>query len=62
EIEDEEIPLGAMEELIMDEPIPLGSALPQTGEIDPRAYYGLGSIISMVGLAMKKWRRFNPFR
>ncbi|OJV63019.1 MAG: hypothetical protein BGO41_09955 [Clostridiales bacterium 38-18] len=42
------------EEVIIDESTPLGSALPQTGQLPPELYYGIGSIISAAGIIIKR--------
>jgi hypothetical protein len=42
------------EELVLDEIVPLGDALPQTGQLPPELYYGLGSVISLAGLAVRR--------
>ncbi len=69
-VTEEQIPLGAAivnfdeilpeviptadEELVLDEQVPLADALPQTGQLPMELYYGLGSIISLAGFAIRK--------
>ncbi len=61
----EEVPLGEAtteptteptteEEVIVDEGTPLGEALPQTGQLPPELYYGIGSIITAAGVFLKR--------
>ncbi|HAS73270.1 MAG TPA: hypothetical protein DCS67_03910 [Clostridiales bacterium UBA8960] len=45
------------EEIVLEEDVPLGSALPQTGQLPAEVYYGVGSVISLFGLTLK--RRFK---
>ncbi len=57
---EEETPLGAPvvpeEEIVLTEPIPL-APLPQTGQLPAELFYGLGSVISMIGIAFRKsWK------
>jgi len=57
---EEETPLGAPvvpeEEIVLTEPIPL-APLPQTGQLPVELFYGLGSVISMIGIAFRKsWK------
>lgn len=61
EITTEETPLGEAttestteEEVIVDEGTPLGEALPQTGQLPPELFYGIGSIVTAAGVFMKR--------
>jgi len=60
-IEEEEVPLGVPEipdeELVLEEEIPLGDALPQTGQLPAELFYGFGSLISLIGVAFRKGRK-----
>jgi hypothetical protein len=38
----------------LDEPIPLGSGLPQTGQLPAGAFYGAGSLLGLIGVGLKK--------
>ena len=38
----------------LDEEIPLAEALPKTGQASPELFYGIGSLISAVGIFLKK--------
>ena len=58
---DEFIPEGFNFDLIFDEPeelteeeTPLGAALPQTGQLPAGLFYGLGGLISSLGVFLKK--------
>ena len=42
------------EELIVEEEVPLGDALPQTGQLPAALFYGLGSLLSAVGVYVRK--------
>ena len=42
------------EELVLDEEVPLADALPQTGQLPMELYYGIGSVISLMGFAIRK--------
>jgi hypothetical protein len=42
------------EEIVLEEDVPLGSALPQTGQLPAEVYYGVGSVISLFGLTLKR--------
>ncbi len=43
------------EEIVLDEPIPEApAALPQTGELPPSLFYGLGSLLSLMGVTLKR--------
>ncbi len=57
-ITEEEPPLGEAtteaEEVIVDEGTPLGEALPQTGQLPPELYYGIGSIVTAAGVFLKR--------
>lgn len=41
-------------EIEIDEPTPLGSALPQTGQLPAELFYGIGGLITAAGAFMKK--------
>jgi len=42
------------EEIVVEEEVPLGDALPQTGQVAPELFYGVGSILSLVGIGLRK--------
>lgn len=42
------------EAVILDEVTPLADALPQTGQASPELFYGLGGVVSALGLYLKK--------
>lgn len=51
----ESVPLGPAEETEeITDIVPLGPALPQTGQLGPEVYYGIGSLVSLLGIYMKK--------
>ncbi len=54
-IEDEEIPESEIEtDIYLDEEqIPFGS-LPQTGEIPPSMFYGMGTLFTVIGMGIRK--------
>ena len=48
------------EAIILDEETPLADALPQTGQASPELFYGIGSIVSALGIYLKeKLNRLN---
>ncbi|MDW7660855.1 MAG: InlB B-repeat-containing protein [Bacillota bacterium] len=57
---EEETPLGPPvvpeEEIVLTEPVPL-APLPQTGQLPAELFYGLGTVISMIGIAFRKGRK-----
>lgn len=66
DIPDEDVALGLDIDLIYDEPealiveeedVPLGSALPQTGQLPAGLFYGVGGLITALGGAIRKRRR-----
>lgn len=65
DIPDEDVALGLDIDLIYDEPeelivdeedVPLGSALPQTGQLPAGLFYGFGGLITAAGTFMKRKR------
>ncbi|GAB6107437.1 MucBP domain-containing protein [Fusibacter bizertensis] len=42
------------EAVILDEETPLADALPQTGQASPELFYGIGSIVSALGIYLKR--------
>ncbi|GAB6107438.1 MucBP domain-containing protein [Fusibacter bizertensis] len=42
------------EHIILDEETPLADALPQTGQATPELFYGVGGMISAIGIYLKK--------
>ena len=42
------------EELLLEEEVPLGPALPQTGELPVEVFYGVGSILTAAGVYLKR--------
>ena len=42
------------EAVILDEATPLADALPQTGQASPELFYGIGGIVSAIGIYLKK--------
>ena len=42
------------EAVILDEATPLADALPQTGQASPELFYGIGSIVSALGIYLKR--------
>jgi LPXTG-motif cell wall-anchored protein len=42
------------DEIILDEETPLADALPQTGQASPELFYGFGSIVSALGIYLKR--------
>lgn len=63
EITEEEVPLGLDIDLIYDEPeeliveeedVPLGDALPQTGQLPADLFYGIGGLITAAGVFLKR--------
>lgn len=42
------------EAIILDEETPLADALPQTGQASPELFYGIGSIVSALGIYLKR--------
>jgi len=43
--------------VIIDEVVPLGDALPKTGQASPELFYGIGSIITAAGVLLRKNRK-----
>ena len=55
EITTESVPLGSSEEeLELVEEIPLGPALPQTGQVSADLFYGIGGLISAIGVYIRR--------
>lgn len=55
EITTESVPLGSSEEeLEIVEEIPLGPALPQTGQVSADLFYGIGGLISAIGVYIRR--------
>ena len=42
------------DEIILDEEIPLGDALPQTGQLPAELYYGIGGLVTAAGVFLRK--------
>lgn len=49
-----EMTTESVEEDILDETTPLGDTLPQTGQASPELFYGVGSLITVAGLYLKR--------
>lgn len=43
--------------ILLQEEVPLGDGLPQTGQLPSLLFYGLGSVISLMGVSLKKFKR-----
>lgn len=57
-LETEETPLGeaVTEEVIDEDVVPLGDALPQTGQLPADLFYGIGGVVTALGVYLRKKR------
>ena len=55
-VETEETPLGeaATEEVIDEDVVPLGDALPQTGQLPADLFYGIGGVVTALGVYLRR--------